>query len=338
MKVKINKVSGHKATLVFRDAASCSTKDPLRAVATIDESGNLNFIDEKFEKKVTALSAISPVGFSRYKHGDIPIDGYVYLTSDKAEYSISNEISESLVESVNESIEHSDIPEDIISSLLEANAESTILDNIVDLKANKKYLFHDELEEVDAELLPIYASKKAILEQDKEKVIGFVDSINKAYALTDKDIVLRINEAVEAPIFTEIGISKMALREGYYLDFVAPDFRITKFEEVEIEDEDGDIDYGIAHFLADEFVESAPEKRVQADVEVNEAVVADDIVNKNPEVLGKTGPAPAQRAIYDEDPDKIYKQPAIEAAAAKAAKDKADFEARMKSYLAYALK
>ena len=49
MKVKINKVSGHKATLVFRDAASCSTKDPLRAVATIDESGNLNFIDEKYE-------------------------------------------------------------------------------------------------------------------------------------------------------------------------------------------------------------------------------------------------------------------------------------------------
>lgn len=71
---------------------------------------------------------------------------------------------------------------------------------------------------------------------------------------------------------------------------------------------------------------------------MSEAVVTDDIVNKNPEVLGKTGPAPAQKAIYDEDPDKIYKQPAIEAAAAKAAKDKADFEARMKSYLSYAMK
>lgn len=316
MKVNINDESiksGHRAALVFKDQIDCASKDPERALGTIDETGELRFTDDKFEAKITTLAKHGRVGFSRHKG----VNGYVFVTSELPEfYTVSDALTESTESSSNAN--------EVFKALFES-VEHSIVPNKIELETNRSYKLWDKVNSPEIEILPIYASKGDILESDKKKVIGAVDAIKSTFTLTDELAVKRIIEAAAVPLLSEIGLSKMIQRDGFYLDFLAPDLRITSIEEVESDDEEVE---ETAHFLNDDEDEEVEVKVKREDI--NEATTTEDNMNTNPQLL--QGQTRKDGYMSPGEPEQIYKQKKVEAPA----KDDADQEARMQQYLHFA--
>lgn len=318
MKVNINDESiksGHRAALVFKDQIDCASKDPERALGTIDETGELRFTDDKFEAKITTLAKHGRVGFSRHKG----VNGYVFVTSELPEfYTVSDSLTESTTSASSNANE-------VFKALFES-VEHSIVPNKIELEANRSYKLWDKVNSPEIEILPIYASKGDILESDKKKVIGAVDAIKSTFTLTDELAVKRIIEAAAVPLLSEIGLSKMIQRDGFYLDFLAPDLRITSIEEVETDDEE---DIETAHFLNDDEGSEEVEVKVKREDDINEATTTEDNMNTNPQLLQGQK---KEGYMSPGEPEQIYKQKKVEAPA----KDDADQEARMQQYLHFA--
>lgn len=322
MKVNINNESiksGHRAALVFKDQIDCASKDPERALGTIDETGELRFTDDKFEAKITTLAKHGRVGFSRHKG----VNGYVFVTSDLPEFYTDGSLTESTESTSSNANE-------VFKALFES-VEHSIVPNKIELETNRSYKLWDKVNSPEIEIIPIYASKSDILESDKKKVIGAVDAIKSTFTLTDELAVKRIIEAAAVPLLSEIGLSKMIQRDGFYLDFLAPDLRITSIEETETETDDED-KVETAHFLNDdEDPEDSEEVEVKVKRElddINEATTTEDNMNTNPELLK----GQKKEGYMSTEPEQIYKQKKVEAPA----KDDADQEARMQQYLHFA--
>lgn len=321
MKVNINDESiksGHRAALVFKDQIDCASKDPERALGTIDETGELRFTDDKFEAKITTLAKHGRVGFSRHKG----VNGYVFVTSELPEfYTVSDALTESTISTSSNANE-------VFKALFES-VEHSIVPNKIELETNRSYKLWDKVNSPEIEILPIYASKGDILESDKKKVIGAVDAIKSTFTLTDELAVKRIIEAAAVPLLSEIGLSKMIQRDGFYLDFLAPDLRITSIEEVESDDEEVE---ETAHFLNDDEDEEEVEVKVKRELDesINEATTTEDNMNTNPQLL--QGQTRKDGYMSPGEPEQIYKQKKVEAPA----KDDADQEARMQQYLHFA--
>lgn len=321
MKVNINDESiksGHRAALVFKDQIDCASKDPERALGTIDETGELRFTDDKFEAKITTLAKHGRVGFSRHKG----VNGYVFVTSELPEfYTVSDSLTESTTSTSNAN--------EVFKALFES-VEHSIVPNKIELLVNRSYKLWDKVNSPEIEILPIYASKGDILESDKKKVIGAVDAIKSTFTLTDELAVKRIIEAAAVPLLSEIGLSKMIQRDGFYLDFLAPDLRITSIEEVESDSDDSDEVEETAHFLNDDEDTDEVEVKVKRD-DINEATTTEDNMNTNPQLLqGQT--RKKDEGYMSPEPEQIYKQKKVESPA----KDDAEQEARMQQYLHFA--
>lgn len=320
MKVNINDESiksGHRAALVFKDQIDCASKDPERALGTIDETGELRFTDDKFEAKITTLAKHGRVGFSRHKG----VNGYVFVTSELPEfYTVADSVT-GLTESTSSSNAN-----EVFKALFES-VEHSIVPNKIELESNRSYKLWDKVNSPEIEILPIYASKGDILESDKKKVIGAVDAIKSTFTLTDELAVKRIIEAAAVPLLSEIGLSKMIQRDGFYLDFLAPDLRITSIEEVE-SDDDEEVEE-TAHFLNDDEDEKEVEVKVKRE-DINEATTTEDNMNTNPQLL--QGQTRKDGYMSPDEPEQIYKQKKVEAPA----KDDADQEACMQQYLHFA--
>lgn len=250
--------SGHGAAHIFDSLSSATTRDPNRMKGVVRKDGTLKLADESFEKKLKALAQHGKVGFSTLSVNGKKFPGYLYLDIDKPEYIVQNDVQTVQTESVHESVQENDVQTENVQKVIVEYTD--VVPNEIDIEVNRPIKVWEKIDALDfkLELIPVYYDARAIRKQDKSKIVGEFDAINSTITFSDETVVKRIKEAVRCAVNCPIGISRMILREGLYMDFIGPTYTITQI--LPIEQDDDEEETFTAHFLNDEDAEQSEEE------------------------------------------------------------------------------
>lgn len=237
---------GHESALIF-DKQSSAAVGELRDAKAVVKNGNVDFACKDFEKKIKALMKHGTVGITALVRNGQKALGRYFVDIENPEHIFSGSdqmvVESELEQFVTESNE-------LFTDLFENDqSPSNVVGNTIDLEVDVPVRLFEELlpSLYESALMPIYASRTS------NKVVGDIDTTTSEIALSDEYLVKRIHRSVEFGINSEIGIS---LHENeFFMDFVNPEFHLTKLMEVYAE---GELDYEdeltgkVAHFINDD--------------------------------------------------------------------------------------